>query len=319
MTNTHSNPYLNPHYQPTSPSKEKTHLPQLGAEMHLEARQSAALFPQKLLRHSLARKYMTSEAYAQAKVTSNIMYNEPKNLVSVFKDFLILDDFSEYLKREYTWPEAHERLPRIFEFYARYSKVFPNYVGVPQEAAFMYKNIERKQKVIDQRNRRLHDLHEAHDRGPHTRSSPATTLFDSAFHFNLTVLERPSGASASASGQPFEPVRPLSVSETVQDVEAYNAGAETRQSGLAQFKLNLPKQDQARPTKASEKLEDLILDFSNLGAAGVLRQDESNTFARDVSASITLDLGHRRNLSGGEYPHLEPLDVTSIASQRLES
>lgn len=121
----------------------------LRAELHHEARESAALFPQKLLKHSLARKYMTSEAYAQAKITSNIMYNEPKNLVSVFKDYLILDDFSEYLKREYTWPEAHERLPRIFEFYSKYSKVFPNYVGVPQEAGFMYKNIERKQKVID--------------------------------------------------------------------------------------------------------------------------------------------------------------------------
>lgn len=30
------------------------------------------------------------------------MYNEPRHMVSVFKDYLIYDDFSEYLKRVYT-------------------------------------------------------------------------------------------------------------------------------------------------------------------------------------------------------------------------
>lgn len=72
------------------------------------------------------------------------MYNEPKNLVSVFKDYLIYDDFSEYLKRHYKATESASRLPKIFEFYESYSKVFPNYVAVPAEARFMFKNIEKK-------------------------------------------------------------------------------------------------------------------------------------------------------------------------------
>lgn len=29
------------------------------------------------------------------------MYNEPRHIVTVFKDYLIFDDFSEYLKRFY--------------------------------------------------------------------------------------------------------------------------------------------------------------------------------------------------------------------------
>ena len=82
------------------------------------------------------------------------MYNEPRHIVSVFKEYLIFDDFSEYLKRFYTEKEAHERLPRVFEFYEHYSKVFPNYVTVP-ESKFMFKNIERKQKLIDQRHQQL--------------------------------------------------------------------------------------------------------------------------------------------------------------------
>ena len=39
----------------------------------------------------------------------------------------------------------------MFEFYEHYSKVFPNYVSVP-ESKYMFKNIERKQKLIDQRH-----------------------------------------------------------------------------------------------------------------------------------------------------------------------
>ena len=29
------------------------------------------------------------------------MYNENRHIVSIFKDYLIFDDFSEYLKRSY--------------------------------------------------------------------------------------------------------------------------------------------------------------------------------------------------------------------------
>ena len=82
------------------------------------------------------------------------MYNEPRHIVSVFKEYLIFDDFSEYLKRFYTEKEAHERLPSVFEFYEHHSKVFPNYVTVP-ESKLMFKNIERKQKLIEQRHQQL--------------------------------------------------------------------------------------------------------------------------------------------------------------------
>lgn len=82
------------------------------------------------------------------------MYNEPRNVVSVFKDYLIYDDFSEYLKRYYSAAEAHDRMPRILSFYEKYSHVYPNYVAMPIESAFMFKNIERKQKLIDAKNKR---------------------------------------------------------------------------------------------------------------------------------------------------------------------
>ena len=71
------------------------------------------------------------------------MYNEQRHIVSVFKEYLIYDDFSEYLKRFYQGKEARDRLPHVFKFYENYSKVFPNYVSIP-ESKYMFRNIQKK-------------------------------------------------------------------------------------------------------------------------------------------------------------------------------
>lgn len=86
---------------------------------------------------------MTSKDFYNVKIINDIIYNEPTHMVAVFKDYLIYDDLSEFLKRTYEGQEAISRLPKIWEFYEKYSKVFPNYVNLP-ENKFMYKNIERK-------------------------------------------------------------------------------------------------------------------------------------------------------------------------------
>jgi hypothetical protein len=40
----------------------------------------------------------------------------------------------------------------MFEFYEKYSKVFPNYV-ILGENKYMFKNIERKQRMYDEKQR----------------------------------------------------------------------------------------------------------------------------------------------------------------------
>lgn len=117
--------------------------------------------PQKNKIHSvihknLEKKYLTSRDYYNSKVITDIVYNENTNLVSVFKDYLIYDDVSEFLKRYYYSEEFDSRLPKIYEFYEKYSKVFPNYVTIP-ENKFMFKNIERKQKFIDDKQRAIEE------------------------------------------------------------------------------------------------------------------------------------------------------------------
>lgn len=82
------------------------------------------------------------------KLINDIIYNEDANLVALFKDKLIEDDLSEFLRRFYTQIEIVPRFHRITEYYNECSKIFPNYTTI-QESKYIYKNIKRKQKLIN--------------------------------------------------------------------------------------------------------------------------------------------------------------------------
>ena len=104
--------------------------------------------------NNFEQKYLTSKEYYNTKIINDIIYNETTNIVSVFKDYLIYDDVSEFLKRFYKKNESVSRLPKVITFYDTYSKVFPNYVCLP-ESKFMFKNIERKQLQWDSKQQHI--------------------------------------------------------------------------------------------------------------------------------------------------------------------
>jgi len=54
-------------------------------------------------------------------VVNDLIYNENTHIVSVFKDYLILDDINEFLKRGYTAKESTSRLNKLITFYDKYS------------------------------------------------------------------------------------------------------------------------------------------------------------------------------------------------------
>ena len=95
------------------------------------------------------RSHYINEKYYNSRIINDIIYNEKSHIVSLFKDHLILDDCSEFLKRYYMLNESAIRLPRFFEYHETYSRIYPNYTALP-ESKFIYKNIHRKQKIIDQ-------------------------------------------------------------------------------------------------------------------------------------------------------------------------
>jgi len=60
----------------------------------------------EIIKHNLEKKYLTSREYYNVKIINDIIYNEQTHVVSVFKDYLIFDDISEFLKRFYNKSET---------------------------------------------------------------------------------------------------------------------------------------------------------------------------------------------------------------------
>ena len=77
-----------------------------------------------------------------------LMENANTHLVSVFKDHLLYDDTTEFFKEYYKSNQINKRLKSIFEYYESSSYLFPNYTAL-YEGKYIYKNIIKKQKLID--------------------------------------------------------------------------------------------------------------------------------------------------------------------------
>ena len=96
----------------------------------------------------LFKKYSSGNFSYHKILANNLVFNDSCRIVARFKDYLILDDNTEFLRRFYNNDESHPRLNRILNFYETYSKIFPNYM-ILKESKYLYRNIRKKQKMID--------------------------------------------------------------------------------------------------------------------------------------------------------------------------
>ena len=92
--------------------------------------------------------YFLDKDFYNIKVIDDIINNFDTHLVAEFKDYLIMGDDSEFLQRKYNMEECKKYLPTLFDYYKSCSVIFPNYVVLP-ESKYIFKNIRKKQKVID--------------------------------------------------------------------------------------------------------------------------------------------------------------------------
>ena len=81
-----------------------------------------------LSQNCLNNKYGTNSNNLKYKylglIMENLIFNKNSHLVTVFKDYMILDYIEELLKRYYLKKESFERLPKFAVFYKNYLKFF---------------------------------------------------------------------------------------------------------------------------------------------------------------------------------------------------
>jgi hypothetical protein len=82
------------------------------------------------------------------KMTNDIIYDEKKHIVCLFKDYLLWDEISDFLKRFYYNFESITRIPKISGYYEKYSLMSPIYFKLTCYK-IMAKNVKKKKKVLE--------------------------------------------------------------------------------------------------------------------------------------------------------------------------
>ena len=111
-------------------------------------------FDKNILKWNLEKYNSTPLFYEKFQVLL-LMENANVHLVSLFKDYLLYDDLTEFFKEYYRKKEIYPLLKKIYDYYEYSSYLFPNYTAI-YEGKYIYRNIIRKQKLIDY----LEDLEE---------------------------------------------------------------------------------------------------------------------------------------------------------------
>ena len=103
---------------------------------------------EKIVGKKFRKKYEYDNNIFCRQIITQIIYNQKSRIVSAFKDNLIINDPTEFLKRYYTKRESKVRLKKYFDYYEEFSKIYPNYTAI-HEGKYFYLNIQRKQRLID--------------------------------------------------------------------------------------------------------------------------------------------------------------------------
>ena len=93
------------------------------------------------------KKYI--HANYSSLIIESIMSNGKCRLVAKFKDYLIKDDYYEYLRRFYNYKEINIRIKNLCNYHIKTSIIFPNYFPLI-ESKYLYNSVIKKQKIIDE-------------------------------------------------------------------------------------------------------------------------------------------------------------------------
>ena len=103
----------------------------------------------KLIIQKNLKKYNTSIKKYNKYIINAIIFDQRNHIVTVFKNYLLWDDVSEFLKRYYKRKENLARLPTIAEYYEKYTLFSPNYFGNDGLIILiMLKFMKRKKKYL---------------------------------------------------------------------------------------------------------------------------------------------------------------------------
>ena len=94
------------------------------------------------------RKYNFSHIKYNTQKSDEIIFAKNKRLVSLFKDSLLWNETSDFLKQFYKIKESRNLIPNMCEYYECFSLVFPEYAPLEDLLKKMKKFMKKKQLIF---------------------------------------------------------------------------------------------------------------------------------------------------------------------------
>ena len=173
-----------------------------------------------LCRHNY-KKYFHSNI--EDVIIENIMINGKCHIVSIFKNYLIEDDISEYLHRYYKLKEIPKRLQYLFNYHIQTSVIFPNYCPLI-ESKYLYNNVIKKQRIIDEQQK----LEEKKSKSKYNKNQKnkdilfTNSIYDEILNLSESVMRIIFGINNKKNNLKKELKTNINNSETKNDNEKEN-------------------------------------------------------------------------------------------------
>ena len=111
---------------------------------------------------------MTNEQLYR-KIANEIIFDENKKIVSIFKDYLLWYETSDFFQCYYKINKSIKMLKKFFEYYEVYTHFYPEYAPHEELLKIIKKNIKRKKKYMErlddeEENNIINDNKEIFDR-----------------------------------------------------------------------------------------------------------------------------------------------------------
>ena len=99
--------------------------------------------------YSTLQSYNISNSQYNTIIINDIVFNASKRRVSIFKDYLLWDETSDFFKEFYNKSMSVKLIPKITMYYETFTYFYPEYGPLEELLKIMKKNIKRKKKNLE--------------------------------------------------------------------------------------------------------------------------------------------------------------------------
>ena len=102
--------------------------------------------PKSLIILQNLKKYSITKERYNIYIINSIIFDQKSHIVTEFKNYLLWDESSEFLKRFYNLYESFDRLPSISQYYEIYTLFAPKYFGLESPLIIIMNDWTKKKK-----------------------------------------------------------------------------------------------------------------------------------------------------------------------------